>query len=370
MLTSRLRTVAAVTCSAALALTVASTVGVGPASARSAPRCTVGGAVAALPFKASPRDPGNPVYDFMQFTTTRNSTYAGIAYRSASSDFYLVTRASGKKLVLLRKVHYPYAHATPNAVTAMGFTPNMSLVVAVQNPSYRPTGVAFGSYKGLYYSGRTAHYLAANKGWISYMPTSVSTAGRVTGWAATGSPTRPHYYVVTWAGVTSKPVVLADVGSVHPSVLMTGNGDIAWQRPDGYSVVRKADGSVHELNVGSHAASAGIWPAAASKDAFYAAATNGVFRWTVSGKTPSGVAVQGSRLTTGSSAASWIDTAGQRGDMIIGQKTAVLRLADGRQVRMPAQALPASAQARTISASGTVAFTSAKGRRVHFMSCR
>ena len=102
--------------------------------------------------------------------------------------------------------------------------------------------------------------------------------------------------------------------------------------------------------MGSHAASAGIWPAAASKTAFYSAATNGHPLDRLGQDRPPGAAVQGTRLTTGSARTpSWIDTAGQRGDMIIGQKTAVLRLADGRQVRMPAQALPASAQARTIS---------------------
>ena len=222
MLTSRLRTVAAVTCSAALALTVASTVGVGPASARSAPHCTVSGAAAKLPFKASPRDPAIPSTTSCSSRRTATGPTAGIAYRSASSDFYLLTRASGKKPVVLRKVHYPYAHATPNAVMAMGYTPKMNLVVAVQNTNYRPTSVAFGSYRGPLLSGRTAHYLAANKGFG--LPTcrrrcrtpDASPLGRhrVAG--------RPRYYVVTSAGVTSRPVVLADVGSVHPSILMTG----------------------------------------------------------------------------------------------------------------------------------------------------
>ena len=320
-----------------------------------------------LPFKASPRDPGNPVYDFEQFTAYRAGYFAGIAYRSGSSDFYLVSRAPNGASTVLRTVHYPYAHATPNAVSAMGFTPQLNLVVAVQNPSYRPTGVAFGSYKGMYFTGRIGRYLAAGR-WISYMPTGVADSGRIAGWAATGSPTHPHYYVVTWSGVTARPQTLADVGSVHPSVMIDGYGDIAWKGTNGFAVVRKADGSTHELDAGSNAAPVNITLAAASQDSFYAAATNGVFRFTASGKVPAGAAVQGSRLTTASAAASWVDTAGPRGDLVTGMQSGVLRLADGRRVTMPAQALPPSALSRVFTRTGVLAYT-ATDRRVHFLTC-
>ncbi|WP_375486795.1 hypothetical protein [uncultured Jatrophihabitans sp.] len=327
-----------------------------------------------LPFGASPH-PSATTGDFADVTAYRNGLWAGVIYRDVTGDFYVYTLRRGHPRTVLARYRYRDTAFDPfGSVHVVGVTTSSEVVANVESTSVHTTYLSEIPNYGVYWRGRTRHYLSHAAGWKEWGAQSVTDAGEIVGYAATGRLSHPHVYVVAWSRASAHYRVIADLGYSGAPGAADRAGDIAWTSAAGYATVRTASGAVHELRsaplTSERYESRWIYITGAGLHTFYASSNDGVYAWTVSNSTAPGPIIDSGLVSGWDGGNTFVDIVGRRGDLVVDLDRPWLITARGARVRMPAELAPSNAPTRVITDGGRVAFTSARDHRVHIMTCR
>ncbi|SHG28448.1 hypothetical protein SAMN05443575_1915 [Jatrophihabitans endophyticus] len=347
--------------------------GTSPTATAAARKASCTASRAAFPFPFAKTARGLRQVDFAQLTVNRGSSWAGTAYRYQDSRIYLITWRAGHRASVIASYRYVDVPFDPQySVTPVGVTPSGAIVAAVEDPQPRDADLGVVPVKGLYWAHGRKQHLAHRHSWRSYVPTAVTSAGAVVGYAITGSTTKPHYWAVRWARANSaKPHVFADLGRVPATVTATAEGDVVWTRSDGYAYARLRDGTVHQLRLGTAASadyvSRYLYPRLAGSGAVFSSEQDGVHRWTLSGAGAG--PIYGTVVTRYPGFPSAV---GPRGDLVLASgRGGRLITSRGALARLPQQYLrDVGLPSRAVDAHGTVAYTSRTDRHVHLLRCR
>lgn len=328
----------------------------------------------ALPFEASPTLNGRASGDFADVSAYRNGLWAGVMFQDFTGDFYVYTLRRGHPKTILARYRYRGIPFYPSGSVAIkGITPTNDVVAAVESTHGSAYALVDVPTYGVYWAGRTRHYLSHARSWIEWMPNSVTDSGEIVGYAATGRLSHEHRYVVAWSRASAHYRVIADLGYSGAGGIADRAGDIAWTAASGYAVVRTASGRVHELRSAPLTAeryeSQWIYVTGAGLHTFYASDNPGVHAWTVSDALPPGPLVETGLVSGWDSGNTFVDAVGRRGDLVVDLAHPWLVTARGARVRMPAELYPDNSPTRVITDGGRIAYTSARDHRVHIMTC-
>ena len=332
--------------------------------------CTVSrAAFTTLPI---PRQDAGKKSNVAEFSATRGTTWAGTVYDAFASSLALVTWKSGSPHVLARYTYRSTPFEQSRSVRAVGFTPKLALVANVQDPARKVRNFADAPLRA-YYWYRGVRHTMSHGSWSAWAATGVSDAGRVVGWAATGSYPHQRFSVITWPHAGDRYQVVASVGGAQPTPVIDARGDLAWTDGTGQATLRTVEGATHPLLArpypGAEWSSDGIEVGGASSDAFYAAGQSGLLRWFVHPELANGAVMHGAAIAGPS--ANIVDAVGRQNSVTTGLPTVYLRTASGAYVRTPAQQRvdDVSSATNAINNHGTLAFTAKSDHRVHFLRC-